>query len=163
MDTIANLFSSIENAFRRRHSYCDVPFSRQSFSILHILVNEGYIAQYEEQKIFQPRSLRIVPKRIIRIFFKYKNIQQDLLDSQNLPSLSNKELHKMEQVWTLKTLRELKRVSRCGRRVYISSSHLWNKKFHGIRTYILSTPKGIMSDQKARTLNIGGEIIGYVM
>lgn len=55
----------------------------------------------------------------------------------------------------------MKRVSRPGRRVYTSRADIpW--VLSGIGIAILSTPKGIMTGQKARRLGVGGEILCYV-
>ncbi|OQA46293.1 MAG: 30S ribosomal protein S8 [Chloroflexi bacterium ADurb.Bin325] len=55
----------------------------------------------------------------------------------------------------------MKRVSRPGRRVYVKRSEIpW--VLSGLGIAILSTPQGIMSDQKARRLGLGGEVLCYV-
>jgi len=55
----------------------------------------------------------------------------------------------------------MKRVSRPGRRVYVKRSEIpW--VISGLGIAILSTPQGIMSDQKARRLGLGGEVLCYV-
>ncbi len=55
-------------------------------------------------------------------------------------------------------IREIKRVSKPGRRVY-SSVRGMNLVRNGLGISILSTPKGVMSDKSARTNNVGGEIL----
>ena len=55
-------------------------------------------------------------------------------------------------------IREIKRVSKPGRRVYSGVSDLENVA-NGLGVAILSTPKGVMSDAKAREENVGGEIL----
>lgn len=55
-------------------------------------------------------------------------------------------------------IRELKRVSTPGRRVYSSVSELPTIA-NGLGVAILSTPKGVMSDTRARAENVGGEIL----
>lgn len=49
-------------------------------------------------------------------------------------------------------------ISKSGKRIYTSSKPLWKVK-SGFGIFILSTPKGIMSDSTARSLNLGGEVI----
>lgn len=56
-------------------------------------------------------------------------------------------------------IREIVRVSKPGRRIYRSYKDLNTDKF---TVYILSTPKGIMSDKEAKKLKVGGEVICYV-
>ena len=53
---------------------------------------------------------------------------------------------------------EIKRVSKPGRRVYSSIKNL-QKTYNGLGVYILSTPRGVMSDNEAREANVGGEVL----
>ena len=55
-------------------------------------------------------------------------------------------------------IKEIKRVSTPGRRVYSSVRDLPTVA-NGLGVSILSTPKGVMSDSRARTENVGGEIL----
>ncbi len=55
-------------------------------------------------------------------------------------------------------IREIRRVSKPGRRVYTSVEDM-PLVYNGLGIAILSTSKGVMSDAKARELNVGGEII----
>ncbi len=52
----------------------------------------------------------------------------------------------------------LKRVSKPSRRVYVKGKNV-KPVMNGMGVTILSTSKGIMSDKKARSENVGGEII----
>ena len=53
---------------------------------------------------------------------------------------------------------EIKRISKPGRRVYSSIKSL-QKTYNGLGISILSTPRGVMSDNEAREANVGGEIL----
>ncbi len=55
-------------------------------------------------------------------------------------------------------IKEIKRVSKPGRRVYSRATSIPRIQ-NGLGLAILSTPKGVMSDNDARKNNIGGEII----
>ncbi len=55
-------------------------------------------------------------------------------------------------------IREIERVSKPGRRVYVSVKNI-PRVANGLGVSILSTPKGVMSDAEARTQNVGGEIL----
>ena len=55
-------------------------------------------------------------------------------------------------------IRELKRVSTPGRRVYANADELPRVK-NGLGLALISTSKGIMSDKKARAEHIGGEVL----
>ncbi len=55
-------------------------------------------------------------------------------------------------------IKDITRVSKPGRRVYKPVKEL-PTVMNGLGVAILSTPKGVMSDAKAREANVGGEII----
>ena len=55
-------------------------------------------------------------------------------------------------------IHEIQRVSKPGRRVYSSIKDLRLVR-NGLGISIISTPKGVMSDNAAREANVGGEII----
>jgi len=55
-------------------------------------------------------------------------------------------------------IREIKRVSKPGRRVYMGVSDLPSVR-GGLGVSIVSTPKGVMSDAHARAANVGGEVL----
>jgi len=55
-------------------------------------------------------------------------------------------------------IRELKRVSKPGRRVYVGSKEIPSVR-QGLGVSIVSTPKGVMSDASARSQNVGGEVL----
>jgi len=58
----------------------------------------------------------------------------------------------------LPVIREISRVSRPGRRVYVSVKSIPNVA-NGLGISILSTPKGVMADHDAREQNVGGELL----
>jgi small subunit ribosomal protein S8 len=55
-------------------------------------------------------------------------------------------------------IKEIRRVSRPGRRVYTGIKTL-KPVYNGLGISILSTPKGVLSDIEARTQNVGGEVL----
>ena len=55
-------------------------------------------------------------------------------------------------------IKEIKRVSKPGRRIYSRADSIPRIQ-NGLGLAIISTPKGVMSDNEARKNNIGGEII----
>jgi small subunit ribosomal protein S8 len=88
----------------------------------------------EEGFIANYKKVDAINKSFLRIFLKYG---------------PNRE----------QVIREIVRVSKPGRRLYCSYKDL---KSDGFTVYILSTPKGIMTDKQAKRLKVGGEIICYV-
>ena len=55
-------------------------------------------------------------------------------------------------------IRELKRVSKPGRRVYMGSSDIPQVR-QGLGVSIVTTSKGVMSDANARANGVGGEVL----
>ncbi len=88
----------------------------------------------EEGFISNFRKVDATNKSYLRIFLKYG---------------PNKE----------QVIRNIVRVSKPGRRIYVGYKQLVPDNF---RVYILSTPKGVMSDKEARKAKVGGEVICYV-
>jgi small subunit ribosomal protein S8 len=78
--------------------------------------------------------------------------------------IKKKENNKVSLIVDLKyyegtpVIREIKRISKPGRRVYSRASSIPRIQ-NGLGLAIISTNKGIMSDIEARKNNIGGEII----
>jgi small subunit ribosomal protein S8 len=58
-------------------------------------------------------------------------------------------------------INKIERVSKPGRRVYAKIKDL-QKVYNGLGISILSTPRGVMSDQEARQANVGGEVLCQV-
>jgi small subunit ribosomal protein S8 len=76
------------------------------------------------------------PKYVIRIFLRY--------DAKGTSSITH-----------------LSRVSRPGRRVYVGAGEI-PKVLGGYGVNIVSTSRGLMSGKKARSENVGGEILAEV-
>ncbi len=55
-------------------------------------------------------------------------------------------------------IREIKRVSKPGRRIYAGVKDL-PRVYNGLGIAIISTPRGVVSDAEARELKVGGEIL----
>ena len=119
------------------------------------------------------------------MFSRIRNGQTRLLSSINVPAsnfrlqilevlknegyisnffLEKKENNKKNLKVDLKyyegnpVIKEIKRISRPGRRIYSRANSI-PKIQNGLGLAIISTPKGVMSDNEARKNNIGGEII----
>ena len=87
--------------------------------------------------------------------FKYASTNYKLLkDSRNKDSL------KVDLKYNngLPVIKEIKRVSKPGRRIYARASSI-PKIQNGLGLAIVSTSLGVMSDNDARTKKVGGEII----
>ena len=55
----------------------------------------------------------------------------------------------------------LRRVSKPGLRIYASCEDM-PKVIKGLGIAIVSTSKGVITDKKARELNVGGEVLAFI-
>ena len=76
--------------------------------------------------------------------------------NQGVIHITLKYLAKKQQVIT-----GLRRVSKPGLRVYAGADEL-PSVLKGLGIAIVSTSKGVMTDKKARELNVGGEVLAFV-
>jgi small subunit ribosomal protein S8 len=107
-----------------------MPCSKVKVEIAKILKEEGYLENYEVADGERPSQ------KILRLRIKYLGERRE-----RRPVITN-----------------LERISRPGRRVYTKKQDIpW--VLSGIGVAILSTPKGIMTGQRARQLGVGGEIL----
>ena len=60
-----------------------------------------------------------------------------------------------------KVIRGIRRISKCGLRIYSSAEDL-PRVLGGLGTAVISTSKGMMCDRDARKAGVGGEVIAYV-
>ena len=60
-----------------------------------------------------------------------------------------------------KVIHGLRRVSKPGLRIYSNCEDM-PKVMNGLGIAIVSTSKGVMTDRKARELNVGGEVLAFV-
>ena len=60
-----------------------------------------------------------------------------------------------------KVIHGLRRVSKPGLRIYSNCEDM-PKVMNGLGIAIVSTSKGVMTDKKARALNVGGEVLAFV-
>jgi small subunit ribosomal protein S8 len=131
-DPIADYLTRIRNAQMAGHRIVEIPASRIKKSITEILYDQGYILKYS----FEDRSNEH-KQGLIKIALKY--------DAQTKQPV----------------IRELVRVSRPGLRKFSASNDI-PRIINGLGIVIISTSKGVMTDKKARELNVGGELLCYV-
>ena len=129
-DPIADMLTRIRNGLMAGHSLVAMPNSKIKVEIARILKEEGYIEGFEVVDGEAPSQ------KILRLKLKYVGERR-----QRQPVITG-----------------LQRVSRPGRRVYTHKRDIpWVLSGMGIA--ILSTPKGVMTGQRARQLGVGGEIL----
>jgi small subunit ribosomal protein S8 len=129
-DPISDMLTRIRNALMVGHPTVALPSSNLKVAIAKILKDEGYITNYEVVDGTRPAH------KILRIRLKYIGERR-----QRKPVITG-----------------LERISRPGRRVYTGKREIpWVLSGMGIA--IISTPKGVMTGQRARQLGVGGEIL----
>lgn len=129
-DPIADMLTRVRNAVMAGHQIVALPSSKLKVAIAKILKEEGYIQSYEVV------DGSIVGQKILRLRLKYVGERR-----HRTPVIAG-----------------LERVSRPGRRVYTGKNKIpW--VLSGLGIAILSTPKGVMTGQRARTLGVGGEVL----
>ena len=91
-------------------------------------------------------------------------LEDDFIDYKILSDESNKPSLHVDLKYNngLPVIREISRISKPGRRVYAKAETIPRIQ-NGLGLAIVSTSKGIMSDNEARTQKIGGEIICKVL
>lgn len=131
-DPIADMLARIRNALMAKHAVVSMPASKIKVAIAKILKDEGYVNDYRVVDDGQPYQ-------VLQLALKYVG-----------------DMKHQRAVIT-----DLKRVSKPGRRIYTSVREIpWVRSGMGIA--VLSTPKGVITGQQARRLNVGGEILCYV-
>ena len=129
-DPIADMLTRIRNGVSNSQSAIAMPDSKIKVEIARILKEEGYIESYEVVDGEKPQQ------KMLRLKLKYVGERRE-----KQPVITG-----------------LVRVSTPGRRVYTRKQEIpW--VLSGIGVAILSTPKGVMTGQRARQLGVGGEIL----
>ncbi|UCF80731.1 MAG: 30S ribosomal protein S8 [Acidobacteriota bacterium] len=131
-DPIADMLTRIRNALAVRHHDVEVPASRLKMAVLRVLKDEGYIEDFEEGHSQAESRSGKSPKRILKVHLKYEG--------------------------DTSVIRNLRKVSRSGRRVYCSARNLAQIQ-SGLGISIVSTSRGVMTDRDCRRRSLGGEIL----
>ena len=129
-DPIADMLTRIRNAVMAGQSLAGIPNSKIKVAIAKILKSEGYIENYQVVDGERPGQ------KVLRIRLKYVGKRRERKS----------------------VITNLERISSPGKRVYTKTEQIpW--VFSGLGIAIVSTPKGVMTDQRARQLGVGGEIL----
>jgi small subunit ribosomal protein S8 len=129
-DPIADMLTRIRNAIAVGHPSVAMPSSKLKAEIARILKEEGFIAGFEVVDGDSPSH------KVLRLRLRY---------------VGERRLRRP-------VITGLVRVSTPGRRVYSGKRDIpW--VLSGMGVSILTTPKGVMTGQRARQLGVGGEIL----
>jgi small subunit ribosomal protein S8 len=129
-DPVADMLTRIRNAMGVGHPAVAMPSSKLKVEIARILKEEGFIADYEVVEGASPVH------KVLRMRLRYVGERRN-----RRPVITG-----------------LERISTPGRRVYTGKRNIpWILSGMGIA--ILTTPKGVMTGQRARQLGVGGEVL----
>jgi small subunit ribosomal protein S8 len=129
-DPIADMLTRIRNVAMANGTLVSMPSSKMKAEIARILTEEGYVESFDV--VESAKSYQ----KILRIRLKYIGERRE-----RRPLITG-----------------LERVSRPGCRMYTKKTDIpW--VLSGIGVVILSTPKGIMTGQRARKMGVGGEVL----
>ncbi len=132
-DPVADMLTRVRNAMSAGHPAVAMPNSKLKVEIARILKEEGFIAGHEVVDGASP------PHKVLRMRLRYVGERRN-----RRPVITG-----------------LERVSSPGRRVYTGKRDIpW--VLSGMGVAILTTPKGVMTGQRARQLGVGGEVLCYV-
>ncbi|MGW8144223.1 MAG: 30S ribosomal protein S8 [Anaerolineales bacterium] len=129
-DPIADMLTRIRNAVAVGHPTVAMPSSKLKAEIARILKEEGFISGYEVVDGDSPGH------KVLRLQLRYVG----------------------ERRYRRPVITGLERISKPGRRIYKGRREIpW--VLSGMGVSILTTPKGVMTGQRARQLGVGGEIL----
>jgi small subunit ribosomal protein S8 len=129
LDPIADMLTRIRNAQRAGHKEVLVPFSKLKMSIAKILLKGNFIESATKDTQGNFPALKVTLKYDV---------------------VSNVEKNP--------AIREIKRVSRQGQRIYVKKDGIKRVK-NGYGISVISTSKGMMTGDEARRAGLGGEIV----
>jgi small subunit ribosomal protein S8 len=144
-DPLADMLTRIRNASRIERPFVDMPATRLKANVAQVLKDEGFILDFQvgfekndEQghPVFSQVQDVSLPKLLLRVYLKYGPEGE-------------------------RVIRSIQRASRPGRRLYIRADQV-KPVLDGLGISIISTNKGVVSDRKARTQRLGGELLATV-
>lgn len=100
-------------------------------------------------------------KNMTHILFEKGYILQYKVENEGTIDSTIKIALKYHPQTKMNAIKELKRVSTPGLRVYKGADEL-PRVINGLGIAIISTSKGVVSDKEARQMNVGGEVLCYV-
>ena len=129
LDPIAEMLTRIRNAQMAGHKDVVFAASKLKLAIAEILKKEGFVESVSKEKNNMLES--------IKVELKY---------------------HKVSNTQKLPAIKEIKRVSKEGQRIYVKNKEIRSVK-NNFGISIISTPKGVMTGFEARKQGLGGEVV----
>ncbi len=134
-DPIADMLTRIRNASAVNKTEVVLPMSKIKYNIAKILEEEGWIRKTELVK-GGSRGVKNNNFDQLKVVLKYKK--------NGKPYISH-----------------LERISKPGLKVYVKKDKV-PRVLNGYGLAIISTPEGLMTNIKAKSSNLGGEVICYI-
>ena len=167
-DSISDLFTRIRNACLVRREKVIVPYTQTNQSIVKILMQHGFIKKIQS---INDKNIEIYRHRTGPSgrgpSGGNKGVNGRLGARSTIPTAS--PVQKSKFLLTLKyennrpAILQLQRLSRPGCRLYVKGQKIPKVcEKSQLSVLFLSTSKGILSDREAYSLNLGGEILGFV-
>lgn len=140
-DSIADMLTRIRNGNRIERPAVEMPATKLKAAVAQVLKDEGFILDYQVGEYAAEgeaaAAFRSPPqgqiKLVLRVYMKYGPEGE-------------------------RVIRKIDRASRPGRRLYWRHGQL-RPILDGLGIAVLSTSKGVMSDRRARTERLGGEVL----
>ncbi len=132
-DPIADMLTRIRNSNAIYQPQVSMPASKLRVAIAEVLQDEGFVASYGVE---QGQAGKGQVGTTLTIKLKYG------IDGE-------------------KVIRHIERISKPGCRVYAGVDEL-KPVLRGQGIHVVSTPRGVLSDRKAREMRVGGEILAQV-
>jgi small subunit ribosomal protein S8 len=137
-DVISDMIIRINNAYKIQHEIVEIPYSKLIKSVVDTLKKENII---HDVKIFKKQfKLRLIKKsiKVILIILKYTSVKHNPL------------------------FKQIVRVSKPGLRIFCNKKTIPNI-LNNSGLAIISSSKGIITNREAKELNIGGEILFFIL
>ena len=141
-DPLADMLTRLRNANRIERPAVDMPASRLKANVAQVLKDEGFVLDYQVGKpgtdehgaaTFDEEKDLGKPHVLLRVYLKYGPEGE-------------------------RVIRHIERISKPGCRRYAGYKEL-RPVLDGLGIAVLSTSRGLMSDRKARTERVGGEVL----
>jgi small subunit ribosomal protein S8 len=132
-DIISDMLTRLRNANLAKHQIVRIPSTKLTRNLCQVLKEEGFIGNFEEV----PGDTKENKFSHLLVSLRYKG-------KTRTPIIT-----------------ALKRVSKPGLRVYVNHKEI-PRVLGGLGIAVLSTSKGFMTDNQARTNGLGGEILCYI-
>ena len=129
-DPIADMLTRIRNAVRAEHPQVSMPSSKMKISIAKILVEEGFIGNYE---VTEDKDL---VHKTLTLDLKYVGVRRTKRS----------------------VITNLERISLPGQRIYTGKDEI-PYVLSGMGISILTTSQGVMTGRSAKKLGVGGELV----